>query len=145
MAETMPNVAQGSGLEQNDPNNTAMRVPGPNQSKQAGEIAAIIVALQAVPHFCPLEIITILKYVIMGLTSQLQNWENRGWIGIENAHLFKKVAFLLRHRSAISVLSWAKGHNNAQGSEGSNKLAREGAEKDIPDQLDLDIPIEFNL
>jgi len=80
----------------NDPRNTAFRVPGNRQSNQTGELAAVIIVIQKVPHFCPLEIISDLRYVIEGLTEHLQNWEVLGWIKIDNAALFKKAVFLLK-------------------------------------------------
>lgn len=79
-----------------DPKNTAFRVPGENQSNQIGELMATIVAIQKTPHFCLLEIITDSKYVIKGLTEHLHEWEDKGWIKVKNAHLFKVAAFLLK-------------------------------------------------
>ncbi len=40
----------------NDPRNVAFRVPGNKQSNQIGELAVIIIVIQKVHHFCPLEI-----------------------------------------------------------------------------------------
>jgi ribonuclease HI len=82
----------GAWFGQNDPRNKALRVPGESHSNQIGELAAVIVALQNTPRFYPLEIVSDSKYVIDGLTSHLREWEDRGWIGIQNATLFKKAA-----------------------------------------------------
>jgi len=35
---------------------------------------------------------------------------------------------------------WVKGHNGTQGNEESNKLAKEGAEKEIQALINLEIP-----
>ena len=141
------NVYCGSGvwIGQNHPWNRALKVPGNAQSNQVGEIAAVIAAVNAVPPSWPLRIITDSRYVIEGLTEHLPAWEDRGWIGIENAKLFKKAAFLLRKRTAPTTLKWVKGHEGDQGNEESNKLAKEGASKEIPDILDLEVPINFDL
>ncbi|KAI0005290.1 hypothetical protein BJV74DRAFT_735778, partial [Russula compacta] len=40
------------------PRNRALRVPGSAQSSQVGEVAAIVVVIQGIQHFCPLEIVT---------------------------------------------------------------------------------------
>ncbi len=48
----------------NDPRNVAFKVPGNKQSNQIGELAAIIIVIQKVHHFCPLEIISDLRYAI---------------------------------------------------------------------------------
>jgi ribonuclease HI len=80
----------------NDARNTSIKVPGPLQSNQVGETAAVIKALTSVPHFWPITIITDSKYVIDSLTTHLQTWEDRGWIGIKNAKLLKRAAYLLK-------------------------------------------------
>ena len=129
----------------NDPRNLAFRVPGTQQSNQIGELAAAIVAIQKTPHFSPLEIISDSTYVINGLTEHLHHWEDRGWILVQNDHLFKAAAYLLKRRSARTAFTWVKGHSGTQGNEESDKLAKEGALKDVPEQIDLQIPTEFDL
>ena len=129
----------------NDPRNKAIRIPGTSQSNQIGEIGAIIEALERTPHFCPLEIVSDSMYAINGLTLHLRGWEDQGWIGIENAALFKRAAFLLKRRSARTTFKWIKAHQGTLGNEESDRLAKEGAMKDAPDPLDLNIPPEFDL
>jgi hypothetical protein len=70
-------------------------LPGTAQSNQIGEIAAVIIAINATAPYQPLKIITDSKYVIDGLTTYLHTWEDDGWIGIKNAPFFKKSAHLL--------------------------------------------------
>jgi len=48
----------------------------------------------------------------------------------------------MRHRSAKTTFQWTKGHN---GNEGSDRLAKRGANKQEPDTLNLDVPVEFNI
>lgn len=125
--------------------NRALRIPGRAQSNQIGELGAVIAAIDAVPINQPLKIITDSRYVIDGLTDNLRQWEDKGWIGIQNAELFKRAAFLLRRRTARTSFQWVKGHSEDLGNEESDKLAKQGAEKNEPDTLDLSIPIEFDL
>ncbi|EPQ52939.1 RnaseH-domain-containing protein [Gloeophyllum trabeum ATCC 11539] len=80
----------------NHPLNRALRVPGPLQSNQVGELAAIIVALQLVDCFAPVTIISDSLYAIEGLTSHLGNWEDKGWINVSNAPFFQAAAYQLR-------------------------------------------------
>ena len=91
------------------------------------------------------EIITDSRYVKEGLTTHLQHWEDQGWIGIKNAKLFQKVAYLLRCQSVPTTFTWVKSHRGNQGNEESDRLAKEGANKQTPDELDLDVPDEFNI
>ena len=143
----MANAQSGAGVwfGPNHEKNQAIKIPGMRQSNQVGEVVAIIAALTAVPLNQPLKIVTDSKYAINGLTTHLGRWEDQGWINIENAPLFKKAAFLLRKRTARTSFQWVKGHAGDQGNEGSDELAKMGATKEDPDEIDLNIPIEFDL
>ena len=125
--------------------NKALKVPGENQSNQVGEIAAVIIAAEALPNYCTLTIVTDSRYVIDGLTIHLTEWEDNGWIGIKNADLFKRAAYLLKRRTAPTLLEWVKGHQGDLGNEESDKLAKVGANKDTDNDLPLNIPAEFDL
>ena len=129
----------------NHANNQVIKISGMRQSNQVGEVVAIIAALTTVPLNQPLKIVTDSKYAIDGLTTHLGCWEDQGWINIENAPLFKKAAFLLKKRTAKTSFQWVKGHSGDQGNEGSNELAKKGATKEDPDEVDLSIPVDFNL
>jgi ribonuclease HI len=140
------NAQCGSGVwfSERNPRNLAIKIPGESQSNQVGELAVVIAATNAIEPYQPLKIITDLEYVIKGLTTHLETWENEGWIGIKNANLFRKVAHLLRKRSARTTFLWTKGHNGTIGNEESDRLAKQGANKPVPDALNLDIPAEFD-
>lgn len=51
----------------------------------------------------------------------------------------------LKRRTATTHFKWVKGHNGNQGNEESDALAKRGAEKEIPDEIDLTIPMEYDL
>jgi ribonuclease HI len=125
--------------------NAAIKIPGHDHSNQIGELVAVIAAIESVDNFRPLTIITDSRYVIDGLTSHLPTWEDNGWIGIKNAPYFKRAAFLLKQRTATTDFQWVKGHDGIPGNEGSDSLARAGADKPDPDPLILAIPPEFDL
>lgn len=125
--------------------NRALKVPGERQSNQVGEIAAVIAAAEALPNYCKLTIVTDSRYVIEGLTKHLKEWEDKGWIGIKNANFFKRAAYLLKRRTAPTLFEWVKGHQGDQGNEESDKLAKQGANKDTHDDLPLSVPAEFDL
>ena len=132
-------------FDHNDPRNQALRIPREEQSNQVGELAAVIAALLVIPPYQPLKIMTDSKYVTEGLTTHLENWENDGWINIKNTKLFKKAAHLLRYQPARTTFQWVKGHNGTIGNKESDHLAKQGANKNNPDTLDLTIPMEFDL
>ena len=141
------NARAGGGiwLEEGSQHNRRIRIPGPNQSNQVGEIAAVVVALEKMPNYTPLIIKTDSKYVIEGLTTHLKKWIDQGWIGIKNSEWFKRAAFLLRRRTAPTRFKWVKGHNGELGNEQSDKLAKEGANKAEIDEISLTIPDHFDL
>jgi len=70
----------GVWFAQDDPRNQALQVPGEAQSNQISEIAAVITALEIIPPYQPVRILTDSKYVLEGLTTHLESWENDGWI-----------------------------------------------------------------
>ena len=137
----------GSGiwLEEGSQHNKALRIPGVDQSNQVGEIAAVVAALEKIPNYTPLRIKTDSRYVIDGLTIHLKTWEDRGWIGIKNKEWFNRAAYLLRRRTAPTKFQWVKGHNGELGNEESDRLAKEGAEKDMMDEISLEVPEHFKL
>ena len=141
------NAKCGSGvwIENDHPLNIALRVPDSSQSNQVGELAAIIAAVETLPNYCKLTIVTDSIYVIEGLTTNLSRWEDIGWIEINNANLFKRAAYLLKKRTAPTYFEWVKGHQGTLGNEESDKLAKEGASKNDLDPLSLHIPDEFHL
>lgn len=137
----------GSGiwLEEGSQHNKALRIPGVDQSNQVGEIAAVVAALEKIPNYTPLRIKTDSRYVIDGLTIHLKTWEDRGWIGIKNKEWFNRAAYLLRRRTAPTKFQWVKGHSGELGNEESDRLAKEGAEKDMMDEISLEVPEHFEL
>jgi ribonuclease HI len=128
-----------------NPRNRALRVPGRLQSNQLGELAAVVAVLRDTPPFAPLTIITDSEYVKKGFTERLQAWENKGYIGVAHKEWFKVGAYLLQRRSAQTEFHWTKGHEGNEGNEGADALARRGAEKDVHDEFDLEIPSGFDV
>jgi ribonuclease HI len=82
----------------------------------------VIVAADKTLPFQPLEIVSDSKYVIDGLTTNLNSWEDQGWAGTKHAHLFRRASYLLRKQSATTTFRWVKGHSGMQGNEESDKL-----------------------
>jgi len=130
---------------QGDPRNRALRIPRNAQSNQVGKIAAVIAVMEIVPPYQSVRICTDSKYIIDSLTTHLETWEDNGWIGIKNAKMFRKAAHLMRHRSTRTTLHWVKGHDGIEGNEGSNALVKQGANKQHPDPMNLEILEDFDI
>lgn len=140
-----PRTGSGIWYGDNDPRNADIRVPGPKNSNQIGELAAALYVLKVTPCFDELHIISDSKYVIDGLTKNLRKWEEIGFIGIENKELWKATIATARERGAPIKLEWVKGHSGVKGNEEADKLADQGAKKDVEDEVDTEISPKFNL
>jgi ribonuclease HI len=141
------NAQAGSSIwiAPNNPLNKALRVPGTEQSNQTGELYAILQAIKTAPTNALILIKTDSKYALNGLTKNLENWENKGWIGIKNANLFQTIVAWLRARSTQTQFQWVKGHNNERGNEEADSLAKEGANLQHNPDPDLTISNNFKL
>ena len=130
----------GSGIwfGYEDPRNTAVRVPGEEQSNQSGELLAILLAVKKAPWNIPLRIRSDSKFAIDGLTKHVQKWEGKDWIGIKHGKLFKCTTAWIRARPSVTTLQWVKGHASIVGNEEADRLAAEGARKD-PQEPDIDL------
>ena len=141
------NAQAGSGIwyGEGDIRNRALRVPGPTQTNQTGELYAILVVIKTTPQNRQMLIKSDSKYAIDGLTKYIDEWEDKGWIGVSNAPLFKTIAAWLRRRASKTTFQWVKGHSGEAGNEEADKLAKEGASLPEIEDIDLSIPPRFNL
>ena len=133
--ETTARAGCGIWYKDGDPRNNSFRVPGPDQSNQTGELHAIIHALKTTPPDRALTIKTDSMYAILGLTKNLEKWEDEGWMYSKHENLFKTITAWMRYRSNTTKMIWVKGHSGIRGNEEADKLANEGARKD-PTQHD---------
>ena len=125
-----------------DLRNTALKIPGPSQSKQIGQLVAVLYAIRKTPPFAPLHITTSSKYIISCFTQKLTNWEECGWIKVPNKEFIRPIVSQLRARGAITT--FAKAVNPAE-LENANLLAKQGTHKLLNDDLDLTLNQKFNL
>ncbi len=105
--------------------NVSSLVPGILQSNQTAELFAVSLAVNAVPPFAPLHIVTDSKYVFRGLTEYRRVWEDQGWLNVANVKLVRETLARLRARSAVTSLRWVKGHSGDVGNDGADALAKE--------------------
>ncbi len=117
-------AAGGAWFGPDDARNVASLVPGEVQSNQTAELFAVSLAVNAVPQFAPLHIVTDSKYVFKGLIEFRRLWEAQGWIGVANTKLIRDTIARLRARSAPTSLRWIKGHSGSQGNDGADALAK---------------------
>ena len=133
----------GVWVADNHPINQSIRVPGPEQSNQTGELAAILAALQSVPQTTKLTIVTDSQYAVKMLTRALPDLEDVGWANIPNAKWLQAAAYHLRIRGAPTLFKWVKGHEGTLGNEQADRLAAAGVNKPVTDDIDLVVPDHF--
>ncbi|KAF9790306.1 ribonuclease H-like domain-containing protein [Thelephora terrestris] len=132
--ETTAQAGCGVWYSANDPRNIGFRVPSLLQSNQTGELFTVLHVLQTTPPPPPpdqaITIKTDSKYVINGLTKNLEKWEDHRWMYAKHASTFKELTAWIRHRSTMTKMVWVKGHSGVTGNEEADKLANEGSQKD---------------
>ncbi|KAL0058903.1 hypothetical protein AAF712_014385 [Marasmius tenuissimus] len=131
----------------NDGEDLLKTIKIPNElgpSNNCGELIAIKEALESLPARDIL-IQSDSKYAIEGLTKHLESWKDRGYIGVENAHIIEVIAARLRARKARTAFKWVKGHTGDPGNEEADKLASLGRQKQQPDLIDMTIPPDLDI
>ena len=116
-------------------------------SVEAGELIAILWVTQEEPVNRPLHFIGSSKDVIRGLTTQLEDQEERGYIGIKNKDLYKSTVAALHQRLTPMTFQRASGPNTQPGNREARKLVLEAAsrEDEIFDKPITEIDPMFNL
>ena len=132
---------------ENDIRNGCLRLPDTiEQSNNAGELVAILKAVQMTPTNTTLIIKTDSQYAIDGIITHRARLENRGWIEVSNCELFQAIISRLRQRVGETYLSKVKGHSGDTGNDGADSLAGQGAEKpDNSDEIDISVPEEYKV
>lgn len=142
------NAIAGAGVwfGPNDDQNLAVCLPEVlPQSNNAGEAAAILLAVQTTPPEVYLHIKSDSQLIINNVTKLLTTREDEGWIGNVNKVLMKALVAQLRRRKGITLFEKVKGHAGIEGNEGADRLANTGANKPEPDEIDLDVPPEYEV
>ena len=136
--ETSAQAGSGIWFGDEDARNTSLRVPGPEQSNQTGELYAVLHALRLSPPDIAIHIKTDSMYVVNGVTKNLKKWEDQGWMYAKHAELFKNITAWIRHCNNVTKITWVKGHSGIKGNDEADKLANEGSKKEaIPNDHTL--------
>ncbi|NWS76451.1 RNH1 Ribonuclease, partial [Crotophaga sulcirostris] len=117
------------------PLNTSERLPG-RQTNQRAEIHAACKAIEQAKsqNIKKLIIYTDSQFTINGITSWVDNWKTNGWRTSSGASVINKEDFeRLDNLSKGIEIQWMHipGHAGFQGNEEADRLAREGASKQI--------------
>jgi len=81
---------------------------------------AIVKALSIIPKGDKPTIITDSWYAIQGIIENLRKWEDEGWMKVQNADIFQKIACELDTRGGETYFQWVKGHLNNLRNDGAD-------------------------
>jgi len=115
----------GAGIfcMEDETKNRALRIPGTSQTNQRGELMAIVKALTIVPKGDKLTVISDSMYALQGVVENLRKWEDQGWMRVQNADIFQKIAYELDTRGGETYFQWIKGHSGDPGNYGADAKA----------------------
>ena len=133
----------GGWFPADDERTFSARLPRAVQTTQMAEVAALAIALERTRTVEELVITSTSKGLFKGLTKDLQRMEDRGWIGVQNKDLVKKIAAILRMRAGETRFRRANKGEDAP--KKAVQKAKEGIGKMITAGVDLSIPEGFDV
>ena len=68
-------------------------------------------------------------------TTDLKTWQDQGWLHCKHADLFKVITAWMRYRSNTTKITRVKGYSSVKGNKKTDKLAREGAQKESIERI----------
>ncbi|KAF5320628.1 hypothetical protein D9611_013726 [Ephemerocybe angulata] len=129
----------GSGIwyGENEARNEAIRIPTAMASNNVGELVAALVAIQKNPRVQYLDIVSDSKYTIDALTTLLPRWADEGFTNCKNKSVLAAMYGEVLASSSTIRTRKVKGHSGDPGNDAADALAATGAEKEVPDHLNL--------
>ena len=76
-------------------------------------------------------------YAIQRIIENLRKWGDEGWMRVQNADIFQKIAYELDTRGGEHT---SNGSNNNPGNYGADEKANKGAQKENADSIELKVP-----
>ncbi|KAJ7029098.1 hypothetical protein C8F04DRAFT_1289065 [Mycena alexandri] len=121
-----------------DARNSPVRVSNHLASKEAGAAAAILYAIQNSPREVSLHFRIQSKRILHSLTKGLEEYENRGWLGIADSILLRAITAALGGRGTRCFLREA-GELDRNDMSKADELAKIGMVNDPPAPLSTDM------
>ncbi|KAG2004399.1 hypothetical protein CC2G_002960 [Coprinopsis cinerea AmutBmut pab1-1] len=120
----------GSGIwyGPEDNRNRALRLPDKLASNNAGELAAILAAIQDNQSAKNLHVISDSKYAIDAITKHIGRWADEGFTRVKNKPIVHALFGELVTASSAITLEKVKGHSGDAGNDGADRLAATGAD-----------------
>ncbi|KAF6753116.1 ribonuclease H-like domain-containing protein, partial [Ephemerocybe angulata] len=124
----LPTAHAGAGVYFGPGNtkNAALRVPGPGQTNNRGELYAILESLRIVERHHGLEIYTDSKYAIEMITILAPAAATVDW-DVPNGDVLRAIAEEIKSRPSPVTLKQVKGHSGNAHNDAADELAKVGA------------------
>ena len=133
----------GGWFPADDERSFSVRLPHAIRTTQAAGTAALVIALDRTPAAEELIVTNVSGSLIATITKNLQTMEDRGWIGVPDKDLAKKVVAALRMRSGETRFRSAEKGESAP--KEARRRAKDGADRPDATGLDLSIPDGFDV
>ncbi|KAI0326749.1 ribonuclease H-like protein [Cubamyces sp. BRFM 1775] len=124
-----PVVGGGIYFGYQDDRNQAVRPPTSARSSVAAEIYALSVALVETEPFVVLRVRSQSRMIVAGLTEHLSTWEDRGWLNVAHAELFKDAVARIRSRSAPTFFKLVDRRSSDDDMASAKALARRAVDE----------------
>lgn len=129
----------------NDPRNKLVKLPGELANPGAGEIGALLHAIDTLPLNAPIHVSTKTHKLGKDLSVHLSNLEDQNWSTHPNGVIMKVLTAKLRSRSALTTFSKCDHNTPKPISNKIRMLADESIQKEQHDTIPTEIENSLNL
>ena len=145
--DDLGNISAGSGIWYNhaDGRNTSLRYPTDINSDHLSELLAVLWVINDEPPHNNLTIKTTSRYVIKAILDHVKTWEQTGYIGVANREVLRAVIASLRSRGGPTNFVQLTDATVEFGCSEAKNLAKIGANKELYDEPQIEINLNFNL
>ncbi|EPT02327.1 hypothetical protein FOMPIDRAFT_1108628, partial [Fomitopsis schrenkii] len=111
------------------------------------EITAAILAVERTPLDAPLHLVCTTGFLPKALVAQLEDWEDKAWLGVESAPFVYTLVGKLRRRCAITTIRKAKGDdwNHINHARIEWRARRREGDNTLTQRIQAGVDDEFNL
>ncbi|KAG9040594.1 hypothetical protein FS837_000420 [Tulasnella sp. UAMH 9824] len=85
------------------------------------------------------------QYVVTRLTKTTPTWEDRGWMDIINANIWRNAWHLVRSRTGNTLIDKVEAHTGIRSNEEADRLAKEGVDGQVEITPSLEVPAGWQL
>ncbi|KAJ7588751.1 hypothetical protein C8J56DRAFT_785453 [Mycena floridula] len=145
LEECQDNVRTGCGIVFDNflTKSRAIRLPPQlPQTRYSGILTTLLVTIQTTLNQVPLTIYLDSQQIAKSLSTKLESWEDKGFIGMENRLTLQAIIARLWARTEETVLRLSAQCKDAENVNEAHNMADEGSTKRLTDAIDWSVPEE---